>query len=173
MPQVKDKQGVRYRVRPIAGEDRRALQRAYAGLAPSDKRAAFFTQVPDLGDEAAASLCTVDHTRETCLVLEQVERPGELAGGCRLVGSGASIAEFSVWLRSDVKRLGLGRSLMELLLEEAKARNFHTVLGHVLADNIAMLHLVRGLGFTVERDPDDFELITATWRAPDRAPTGA
>jgi acetyltransferase len=141
------------------------LQLAFANLDRIDKRAAFFVLVAELSDDAALAFCTTDDRREMCLVLEHDERQGELLGGCRLVGDGGPTAEFSVWLRSELKGRGLGRRLMEILIEAAEARGVRTVLGHILVDNVAMIRLARAVGFQITRDPDDFEVVSARWEA--------
>ena len=51
-------------------------------------------------------------------------------------------------------------------VDEADARGFEVVWGTILADNTAMVRLARRPGFAIERDPDDFQLVTATRTRP-------
>ncbi|NBB70692.1 MAG: GNAT family N-acetyltransferase [Alphaproteobacteria bacterium] len=160
---ITDREGRRYRLRPIRPDDADALQRAYDRMDLRDRRARLFAPIPALSDAFAEQFCTIDESREFCFVLESDDEPGELLGGCRLMGDAAArVGEYSVSLRSDLKGRGLGRRLMEILLAEADARGFETVYGIILADNAAMIALVRQLGFDVERDPDDWQLVRAT-----------
>lgn len=160
--EITDRDGRRYRLRPIRPDDAAALQRAYARMDLRDRRARLFAPIPALSDAFAQQFCTIDETREFCFVLESDDEPGELLGGCRLMGSAdGESGEFSVSLRSDLKGRGLGRRLMEVLVDEAEARGVATVYGTVLAENAAMLALARELGFRTARDPDDFQLIQA------------
>jgi acetyltransferase len=164
---ISDRQGRRYRLRPIRPDDADAVQRAYARMDTRDRRARLFAPIPALSDDFAERFCTIDEAREFCFVLESDAEPGELLGGCRLMGDAAARnGEFSVSLRSDLKGRGLGRRLMEVLLDEADARGFEVVWGTILADNTAMVRLARRLGFAIERDPDDFQLVTATRTRP-------
>ena len=164
---ITDRDGRSYRLRPIRPDDARPLQRAYARMDMRDRRARLFAPIPALSDEFAEQFCTIDERREFCFVLESDDEPGELLGGCRLMGDEpARVGEYSVSLRSDMKGRGLGRRLMEVLLAEADARGFETVCGTILADNAAMIALVRELGFKVKRDPDDWQLVQATRERP-------
>src|SRR2546429_37474 len=49
----------------------------------------------------------------------------------------------------------LGRRLLETLLEHAESAGIREALGTVLATNVAMLGLVRSMGFTVSPEPGD------------------
>ncbi len=171
--EIVDRQGRAYRLRSICPEDAPALQRAFARMDIDDRRTRLFAPTRELSDEAAAQFCNLDEDTEMCLVLEHAAEPGEILGGCRLMGDpdGAS-AEFSVSLRSDMKGYGLGRVLMETLLKEAPALGFREVWGSILADNGAMVALCRKLGFAVRRDPDDFEVVKAVWRPADATMDG-
>jgi acetyltransferase len=53
------------------------------------------------------------------------------------------------------QRHGLGRQLMELLIEVARARGLNAMVGHVLANNKSMLELCTDLGFVISESPDE------------------
>jgi phosphinothricin acetyltransferase len=55
--------------------------------------------------------------------------------------------EHNVYLRVDARRRGIGRTLMEALIDQARARGVHTLIGRLSADNEASLRLHAGLGF--------------------------
>ena len=64
-------------------------------------------------------------------------------------------AEDSVYVRRDVRADGIGRLLLERLLEVAAGNGFHSVVGLIVGDNPASLRLHRRLGFRrvgVERE---------------------
>ena len=61
--------------------------------------------------------------------------------------------------------------MMKLLIECARRRGFKRLVGSVLAINQAMLGVDRALGFVVQPDPDDRELMIVTLElAPLRRP---
>ncbi len=55
--------------------------------------------------------------------------------------------EHSVYVAHDRRGLGLGRQLLESLIEEARRLDKHVMLGGIEAGNLASLALHRSLGF--------------------------
>jgi L-amino acid N-acyltransferase len=58
-----------------------------------------------------------------------------------------STREHSVYLHPSARGRGLGRLLMERLIDEARSCGVHVLVGALSADNEASLRLHRGLGF--------------------------
>ena len=87
--------------------------------------------------------------------------PGEAAGAVRLHADPGHVeAEYAILLRSDLKGIGLGRALMQLIIDWAEAEKLQRVHSQVLAENAPMLALCRDLGFEIALDPDD----VSVWR---------
>jgi acetyltransferase len=155
-------------LRPIRPEDEAALRRFVAALTPEDVASRFFSPLKELDHQLAARLTQLDYDREMALVL--LERApdgseGPIMGVGRLMADpGRRSAEYALTVRSDLKGRGLGRLLLEQVLACARERGLEEVWGSVLAHNGPMLGLVRKLGFTVTRDPDDPEIIKTVWR---------
>ena len=63
--------------------------------------------------------------------------------------------EFAIIVRSDLKGQGLGHKLMEKMIGYCRARGTKSMTGQVLAENHAMLEMVRNLGFRVHRLADE------------------
>lgn len=55
--------------------------------------------------------------------------------------------EHSVYVRADRKGAGVGRMLMQALIEEAGKRGVHVLVGCIEAENIASIRLHEKLGF--------------------------
>lgn len=55
--------------------------------------------------------------------------------------------EHSVYVRQECRGAGIGASLMQKLIDEAKRQNYHTMVGGIDASNLASLALHRKLGF--------------------------
>jgi L-amino acid N-acyltransferase YncA len=55
--------------------------------------------------------------------------------------------EHSVYTAGHARRRGLGRALVQAVLAEATARDYHAVIGGIVADNTASLRLHEALGF--------------------------
>jgi acetyltransferase len=66
--------------------------------------------------------------------------------------------EYAILLRSDLKSRGLGWTLMQLIIEYARAEGLKTIRGDVLAENTVMLEMCRSLGFEVKPDPVEHDI---------------
>lgn len=59
----------------------------------------------------------------------------------------AGIAEFSVYVARDARRIGAGRAAMSALIEAAKAAGYWKLLSRIFVENTASRHLMKTLGF--------------------------
>lgn len=59
----------------------------------------------------------------------------------------AGIGEFSVYIHRDARGRGVGRALLDRLIEEARSRGYWKLLSRVFPANAASLGLCRALGF--------------------------
>ena len=73
------------------------------------------------------------------------------------------IAEYAILLRSDLKGIGLGWKLMQLIIEYARNEKLKSIHGQVLHENTTMLRMCRELGFDLKPDPDDRDVCLATY----------
>jgi RimJ/RimL family protein N-acetyltransferase len=64
-------------------------------------------------------------------------------------------AEFGVSVNAGARGRGVGRQLFDLAVLHARNRGVDTLVTHALADNAAMLHIVRAAGASVDRDGAD------------------
>lgn len=145
----------RFFVRPIKPEDELAIGAMLNKVTAEDLRLRFFSPQKFFSHVFLARLTQLDYAREIAfLALE--EDSGEAAGAVRLhADPDHREAEYAILLRSDLKGIGLGRALMELILDWAKADGIQRVHSQVLAENGPMLALCRSLGFDITLDPED------------------
>ncbi|HEX5126356.1 MAG TPA: GNAT family N-acetyltransferase, partial [Rhodocyclaceae bacterium] len=66
--------------------------------------------------------------------------------------------EFALVVADAWQHQGVGRYLMQRLIEAARARGLRTMKGIFLASNDRMLHFVQRFGFIVHPDPKDHTL---------------
>lgn len=71
-------------------------------------------------------------------------------------GATGEDCEFAITVADAWAGAGLGRALMEALIETARGRGLRAMIGFVLAENAPMLRLAGRLGFESSRDPDDY-----------------
>ena len=69
------------------------------------------------------------------------------------------VAEFAVVVRSDLKGLGLGRILMQSVIDHCKLQKVQLIEGITLPENTGMIELSRKLGFKVSRDFEEGTVI--------------
>jgi acetyltransferase len=112
-----------------------------------------------MSHEQLARLTQIDYEREMVFVLEsQSAAPrSEILAVARLAADPDNLrAEFSIVVRSDWKRRGLGAMLMRRVVDHARQRKVQELFGHLPAENAAAIALCRNLGFSVaprEQDP--------------------
>ncbi|MCY4754763.1 bifunctional acetate--CoA ligase family protein/GNAT family N-acetyltransferase [Pelomonas aquatica] len=144
-------------MRPIRPEDE-ALHREFLEAAdPEDLRMRFFEAPHRLSHDELARMTQIDYEREMAFVVVDPQAPGgpRTLGVARLVRDPDNVeAEFAVMVRSELKGQGLGRVLMQALLDYAAARGTQQIVGHVLRENRAMLALAKSLGFDSRADRD-------------------
>lgn len=154
-------------LRPLRPDDAPLLQVAFKHLAPEDVRMRFFATMREMSPEMAARLTQLDYNREMALVAFPTE--GEDRSGLGVVRLLADPdnrrAEFAIALRSDAKGRGLGRALMERIMDYAVKRGVGEVWGDVLSDNRRMLSLCDDLGFTRGRSEDGITHVRRPLRA--------
>jgi acetyltransferase len=141
-------------LRPLRPEDAAGLRAGFSRLDPDDVRMRFFAQMREMSPAMAARLTQLDYNREMALAAFPAEGPDRNGphrnglGVVRLIADPDNRrAEFAITIRSQDKGRGLGRALMERIMDYAMKRGIGEVWGDVLADNARMLALCDELGF--------------------------
>lgn len=149
--------GVEIALRPIRPEDEPALRAGFEKLSPSDVRMRFFAPLKELDHRLASRLSQIDYTREMAFVAYDPEAgDGDFWGVVRINSDpDGTRAEFAVVVRSDIKRRGLGRTLLEQIIAYSRDQGIAEIWGTVLAENKPMLALAQKLGFSVAAEPED------------------
>ncbi|MFT7773423.1 GNAT family N-acetyltransferase [Roseateles sp.] len=151
-------QGRELLLRPIRPEDEAQHRAFLEAMSPEDLRMRFFQAPHRLSHDELARLTQIDYEREMAFIAVDEHAPGgaRTLGVARLVRDPDNVeAEFALMVRSDLKHRGLGRLLMQVLLDYATARGTQRIVGHVLRVNHAMLGLLRAQGFHMK--PDEYE----------------
>ncbi len=161
--------GEGFLLRPIRPEDAQAHDALFRRLSPEDIRYRFFGGRAQLSAEQTVRLTQIDYVREMAFVAVR-EGSRETVGVSRLLrpgpGERTADAEFAVLVEPAAKGQGLATALMRCLLAWAAEQGVARVTGLILSENAPMLAFARGLGFAVQRDPDDPEVMQATLDLP-------
>jgi acetyltransferase len=145
-------------IRPVRPEDERLYPAFFKNVSAQDVRLRFFSVMKELSHPFIARLTQLDYARAMAFIATD-DANGEMLGVVRLhTDADFSGAEYAVLVRSDLKGLGLGLQLMQLILEYARAEEVPAVRGQVLAQNTTMLNMCRQLGFSIKLDPQNPDL---------------
>jgi acetyltransferase len=140
-------------IRPIRPEDETALGDLLNALAPEDARMRFFNTMRNLPRSQLARFTQIDYDREMALVAiercsDGVERS---LGEVRVVADPDSVfADFAIVVRSDLKGQGLGRLLLQSIIDYARSRGIGELRGETLSGNARMQQLAKDLGFQLK-----------------------
>jgi len=123
----------------------------------------FFSALSRLSPEQVARMTQVDYGREMAFVAVREGAdgsPGATVGVARLVCEPHThLGEFAILVEEAVRGRGVGRRLLEKLIDWARVQGMTEIVGQVLADNAPMLAFMRAIGFTLHRLPDEPEVL--------------
>jgi len=140
-------------VRPIRPEDARAYADFIARIDEPDLRRRFPGPSGPLPDRDLARYTQADCDRDMSFVAvrQSGERRGEIVGEVRAYHypEGAT-AEVGIIVRSDMKRRGLGRALMETMIAYSRENGLE-LIGQIAPDNEPMITLAERCGMQIER----------------------
>ena len=138
-------------LRPIRPEDAEMEQAFVQNLSAETRYFRFMDTLRELTPQMLVRFTQIDYDREMAFVAVVAEGGRETeVGVARYVANpdGAS-CEFALVIADGWQRKGLGRRMMEQLVDVARARSLKSMVGHVLAENRGMLSLCQKLGFVV------------------------
>ena len=148
-------------IRPIKPEDEPAMVKFHETLSEESVYNRYFAALKltqRIAHERMTRICFNDYDREIALVAELKLAKGEdkrILGVGRLSKQHATNeAEFAVLVSDEWHGQGLGTELLKRLIEIGKVEKLTRITGQVLAENHAMHHICRKVGFKVVHDPD-------------------
>ena len=150
---IEVKGGQKVTLRPIKGEDEPALKVFHERLSVESLRYRFFTARRNFRHRELALFAQIDYQQEMAFVAFNNE--GEILGVVRTWTDADRLqAEFSILVGDNAQGLGLGRSLMQKMIDYCTSVGTIEMKGTVLDDNKPMLMLAEKLGFKVMRKMD-------------------
>ena len=145
-------------IRPIRPEDEPAHQKFISNLSMEDLYFRFFRAVSNLSHEQLARFTQIDYDREMAFVAVIKNEAGETEtlGVVRAVSDADNIeAEFAIIISTDFHRKGLGKILMQKMINYCTDRGTKRLIGQTLVANHGMQALARYLGFEIEPVVDE------------------
>jgi acetyltransferase len=137
-------------VRPIRAEGEPLIVALHAEHSPHTIRMRFFGMVKTLSHDSLIHLCHLHYDCEMALaaVLGEGDTVRILGVSRYYLNPETGTAEFALVVSDAYQRQGLGRHLMQRLIDIARERGVKRLVGQVLAENGPMLGLLRALGFS-------------------------
>lgn len=142
-------EGIDLTIRPMRPEDAEIEQAFVRGLSDESKHFRFVGALQELTPTMLVRFTQFDYDREMALIAVLKEEKGETEVGVvryAINPDGAS-CEFALVIADEWQHKGIGRKLMEVLMDIARDKGMKSMEGDVLANNRNMLDLVTALGF--------------------------
>jgi acetyltransferase len=156
-------------LRPIRPEDEPMMIRFHLTLVDNSVYLRYFHMMhldQRIAHERLTRQCFVDYDREIALVAELIApgRPREIIGVGRMKKlHGANDAEIAVIVSDPCHNCGLGTQLVRSLVEIARQEKLDRLAAVMLAENLAMQHVLKNAGFAMQYSPVD-QLVQAELR---------
>lgn len=143
-------------LRTARPDDLQALHGFVQGLSLASRTQRFFAPLRELPREMAAAIARRDPAHR--FVVAQSDT-GLVALGQLAIEAGASRGELALVVADRWQSHGIGRRLVEHLLEQAAGAGVRQVALETLSHNVAMRRLALRCGFTLRTHPDDARLL--------------
>lgn len=153
-------------IRPILPEDEPRIVEFHKTLSDRSVYNRYFVPLKlseRIAHERLVRVCFSDYDRDIPLVTEYRRDPGAPA---EIIGIGRlskehllNEGEFALIISDAWQGRGLGRQLLELLIQVAREERLSRLFGHILVGNREMQHVCRKLGFSLQHQPGDSECV--------------
>jgi len=156
------KGGMAVTIRPIRPEDEPLMVQFHATLSEESVYTRYFHFIQynqRVAHERLTRLCFIDYDREMALV---VERPDPKTGEHAILAIGrlsklhqTAEAEFAILVSDAYQGHGFGGELLRRLVQIGRDEKLKRIVATILAENVAMQHVSRKIGFKLKRDESE------------------
>lgn len=145
---VRDKIGQRLLLRPVRGSDEGRLHDLYYSMSDESLFKRFFQVRQTLAHSTLQKLCNVDYEKEMSIVAVIGEPWAEMIVGAASysMDSAGKTAEVAFVVEDAYQGHGIGRALVQRIIEIARRKGIETLSAQVLTSNGAMTHLLESAG---------------------------
>ena len=139
-------------IRPVRSTDAVELQRAFALMSEESQYRRFLTGTPRLTDSQAAYFTAVDHVDHEAYVAHSPDDATYIIGVARFIRypTAPDDAELAITVADSWHGRGLATALLRVLGERATEVGVTRFRAEMMADNEAVLRLLRSAGMTGE-----------------------
>ncbi len=153
-------------IRPIRPEDALIESEFVQQLSDKAKHFRFMYALKELTPAMLSRFTQIDYDREMALIAV-VQRKGkeqEIGVTRYIINPDGSSCEFAIVVDDEWQGKGLATQLLGYLIEIARQKGLRSIEGKVLSDNKDMLQLSEAMGFRIERDTDDPQVMNVSKR---------
>lgn len=156
--------GTQILIRPIRPEDSAMEQAFVQGLSPASRYFRFLDTIKSLSAPMLKHFTEIDYDRHMAIIAvrDRDGEPEEIGVTRYVVTEPADTCEFAIVVADAWQGLGLGRILLQTLIEIARRRGLRSMFGDVLGSNRRMLDFVAKLGFRTDADAGDVSVRRVT-----------
>jgi acetyltransferase len=138
--------GVRLHVRPARREDEAMLAVFFGQVTPQDLRFRFLTGIREVSHDRLTDMIRADDDRSLSLIA--LGDDGSVLAAAMLAGDDVGdTAEAAIALRSDMKQRGIGWTLLDHLVSQARDRGYRTLEAIEDRDNRPAIAIEHEMGF--------------------------
>jgi acetyltransferase len=153
--------GRRVLLRPYRSGDEKAYRDLFSRMTPKDIWFRYFSYLKDAPEFELKKFRNINYAADLKFVAKATDR-GKTSEMIGVIGlsfdSKRSIAEFALIVRSDQKRQGLGKIMLNKTIGYARCQGYKRLVADVLRSNFAMLNMSIALGFEQHHIPGDEEV---------------
>ncbi|MDJ0774039.1 MAG: bifunctional acetate--CoA ligase family protein/GNAT family N-acetyltransferase [Mastigocoleus sp. MO_167.B18] len=153
--------GTEVTIRPIRPEDEPLIIKFHHTISEESVYFRYFHMIKlsrRIAHERLTRLCFIDYDRQIALVADYKNlrtQEHEILAVARLSKlHGKKKAEFALIISDRHQCQGLGSELLQQLLQIGRDENLKKISAEILAENTAMQHVCKKLGFAIERTED-------------------
>lgn len=167
--------GTSLTLRPIRPGDAPMEQAFVRGLSPESRFFRFMGELRELSPDLLRHLTSPDPATEVALIVTLLNdgREQEIAVGRFAHNPDGESGEFAIVVADAWQGKGIGRRLMQALIDAARQRRLKRIEGFVLSSNYHMLEFIRTLGFSVHSSAADPTVKLVSLELPSEGKKGA
>lgn len=171
---VELRDGRRLKLRPVRPEDANHEQEFVRKLSTESRYFRFHHGLAELSTSMLVRFTQIDYDNEMAFVAMYTDASGheeEVANSRYVQEADGETCEFALVVSDSWQGCGLGRLMMQAIIDHARERGLLHMRGDVLFENHKMLRLMQRMGFTVRAHEDDSTLRTVWLKLNDPRPS--
>jgi acetyltransferase len=155
-------------LRPLRPDDIDIESTFLNALSPETRHNRLLGGMIRITREYLEKLTTVDFSKDVALAatLMLSDRESLIGVGRYVRTPDGNACEFAIVIADEWQGKGIGKRLLQKLVDIARSRGLREIYGEILSSNRRMLELCRKLGFTMGRSPDDATVTRASFKLP-------